>query len=254
MSFILDALSRVETLRGRRTGALAGPMAPLRRRGVPQHMRSRAVAAAIVIAVLATAAALWGTWALTSREPVRAQERKALAGPAVSASASPPSAPKVAAARPAAPPSGGVGPAAPSIVLPNLGPRPAAPLTRFAVPATLSQPLPPPSTRHTTGWNASIQIAPASIETATTTAEATVEEPRLLSDLSSELQARIARIKIDVSFYSPQRSRCFVVIDGRQRREGDDLIAGVRLDEITQTGVVLQADGLRVWAPSRAVR
>jgi hypothetical protein len=76
-----------------------------------------------------------------------------------------------------------------------------------------------------------------------------VDSPKPLSELPPELKEAVERLRVRVYLYAPQRRNRMVLTDGRQLREGDELTEGLRLEEITPTGMVLRHGALRVLAP-----
>jgi hypothetical protein len=75
-------------------------------------------------------------------------------------------------------------------------------------------------------------------------------ELKSLSALPPDVRAAIAQMKVRVLFYAPQPRSRFVMIDGRELREGDELLSGLRLQEITDTGMVLKHKGMLVLSPA----
>ena len=61
-------------------------------------------------------------------------------------------------------------------------------------------------------------------------------------------------MKVKVIFHTPQRRNRFVMIDSRELREGDELFAGLRVEEITHAGLVVRHKDTLVLAPTLAAR
>jgi general secretion pathway protein B len=62
--------------------------------------------------------------------------------------------------------------------------------------------------------------------------------------LTSEME--LANLTISTHVYANDRAMRAVTINGRRRVEGDTISAGVRLKEITETGVILDVNGRNV--------
>jgi len=124
---------------------------------------------------------------------------------------------------------------------------------RFSPPITLSQPLPVPSPLGPGGTFVAARTVPAPAAQ-----EASAETPRAVSIadlkplgvLAPDIRAMLAQMKLQVLFYAPQPRSRFVMIDGRELREGDELFAGLRLQEITDTGMVLRHKEVLVLSPA----
>lgn len=220
MSFILDALSRSQVLRGRKTTALAhvAAAAPARawmRRHNLWQMGSLVAAALCVVAL--------GLAFLGARNTPR--------------SAPPP--PQAAASRPP------VQEASVSVSSMASHPKhkpPPAPVAKFSPPTSLAQPLPTPSPVVKGTFSPALA--------ATAPPRVVVDEPKPLTHLPGDLQAMVKGMKVRVYMVAPQRRLRFVMVEDRQLREGDELFAGLRLDEITEAGLVLRHNGTRVLAPA----
>ena len=70
-----------------------------------------------------------------------------------------------------------------------------------------------------------------------------VGPPPRWSELADGLRERISPPRLEVHVYSESPERRFVMIGGRQYREGDRLPDGLRLEEITPEGVTLSWQG-----------
>lgn len=137
-------------------------------------------------------------------------------------------------------------------------------VARFSPPTTLSQPLPTPSPLGPGGAYAALgargmaasparlaAVPPAGPEPARPVALADLKP---LSALPPDVRTSLARMKVRVLFYAPQPRSRFVMIDNRELREGDELVAGLRLEEITDTGLVMKHKDTLVLAPALAPR
>jgi hypothetical protein len=227
MSFILDALSRAQALRSLKTATLAQPTmsspAWAARRRFAWPIAAPA-AALVALVVVMSADRLWHVRVVTPP------------GAGAAPGASHPASIVVAGSIPAMGALPGKQPVARTV-------------PQFAAPTALSQPLPVPS--RATGRAVGVPPLMA-LPVPTPVAARELSDVRPLSDLPQELRARISRLKVTVYLYAPQRGHRFVMIDDRQLREGDEVFAGLRLDEIMEEGMVLQYNGLRVLAPYRA--
>jgi hypothetical protein len=128
---------------------------------------------------------------------------------------------------------------------------------RFSPPTSLSQALPVPSPRGPGGAFVAAWAAPASsprVEGAEAPRTALIADLKPVSVLAPEIRAMLAQTKVQVLFYAPQARSRFVMIDGRQLREGDELLAGLRLQEITDTGMVLRHKDVLVLLPTQEGR
>jgi len=219
MSFILDALTRSQVLRGRKTAALAhaaaaSPALARKRRRTLWRVGGFAVAGTCVLAL--------GLSSLRTKTTPRA------APPAPQAAAS--QAPVQEA----------------SVPIPAMASFPKqkqqqGTVAKFRPPTSLAQPLPNPSPVVTGTFSSALAVAPARV---------VVDDVEPLSHLPGDLQAMVKGMKVRVHMYAPQRSLRFVMVEDRQLREGDELFAGVRLEEITEAGMVLRHNRTRVLAPA----
>jgi hypothetical protein len=57
-------------------------------------------------------------------------------------------------------------------------------------------------------------------------------------------------MKLRVLFYAPQPRSRFVMIDERELREGDEIVTGLRLEEITDSGMVVRNGDMLVLSPA----
>jgi general secretion pathway protein B len=126
---------------------------------------------------------------------------------------------------------------------------------RFSPPVALSAPLPGPSPLGPGGRFTAIRsLAAGGVDVPPAAREppraAALAEVKSLSALPPDVRATIGQMKVQVLFYAPQPRSRFVMIDGRELREGDALFDGVRLEEITENGLVLKhKDMLALWPP-----
>ena len=249
MSYILDAVARARKRAPHPARAVSRP--PLSMRSMRSMWRRGSI-----VALGALAAALFVAWLDGQRTP-----RVTAAAPAASAASQVPA-------------------AVAKLDVPSMAPRPsrrasapAAPaaaasatvvavsktVVRFSPPTTLSQPLPTPTPLGPGGAYAMAKSPPA-VTVATPPAALEQARPRALADLKSlsalppDLRAAFARMKVRVLFYAPQRRSRFVLIDSRELREGDELFDGLRLEEITDTGLVIRHNDILVLAPTLAAR
>jgi general secretion pathway protein B len=65
------------------------------------------------------------------------------------------------------------------------------------------------------------------------------------ADLPAEQRRDIPPVAISAHFYSPQRERSLVSINGRSLHEGDEVAPDLKLEQITPRGVVLSYKGQR---------
>jgi len=124
---------------------------------------------------------------------------------------------------------------------------------RFSPPTTLSQPLPNPSPLGPGGAFAAVKAPPAAAVQRVTTETphvVSIADLKPLSVLAPDMRATLAQMKVRVLFYAPQPRSRFVMIDGRELREGDELFTGLRLEEITDTGMVLRHKNMLVLSPA----
>lgn len=252
MSFILDALSRARGPSGRPAAATTGDGAP-----TWAHRRTlwRAGGAAVVgILVLA----LGHTFFRTLRPagtPVPAPGQVASAASATATASGAleiPTMPSLA-DKPAPPPARQAArqPARP-VVQAAVPPVRAVP--RFNPPTTLSQPLPQPGLGLAGAYRMppALRTPPAPVEAPAPEARrgVTLADIKSLGDLPADVRTLVQRAKVRVLVHTPQRRHRFVIVEDRQLREGDELVAGVRLEEITDLGMVLRHKDTRVLAPS----
>ncbi len=255
MSFILDAFERVEELRGRKTAALsrAATIPPPAARQLPRRTLLRIGLVGLGACALAYGTLHWrqhaipGAAASRPRPALTAAEAasQTLASadiPTMVSSAEAARAPREPAA---SAPSASTARASKVRVVAVRKP------AKFTPPATLAQPLPTPSPSVPLAERGKVPPLPLtglSEAAPAASAAAPPDDMRPLSALPLELQALVHQMKVRVLLYAPLRRSRFVLIDGRQLREGDELFAGLRLHEITQAGMVLQHNGIRVLA------
>lgn len=130
---------------------------------------------------------------------------------------------------------------------------------RFSQPVALSQPLPTPNPIGLRGAYVAPRSPVAEIGWNTPDARAepghvALAELKALSALPPDVRATIAQMKVRVLFYAPQRRSRFVLIDSREVREGDELFDGLRLEEITDNGLVIRHKDTLVLATAFASR
>jgi len=68
-----------------------------------------------------------------------------------------------------------------------------------------------------------------------------------MSDLPESLRKEIPRVAIAVHFFSAQRDKSLVNINGQTLHEGDEVMADLKPERITATGVVLAYKGNRFY-------
>lgn len=61
-------------------------------------------------------------------------------------------------------------------------------------------------------------------------------------------------MRVHAILYAPVARHRLAMVEGRQLREGDDVMAGVRLDEIKPQGLVLRHGSVRVLLPTSFAR
>ena len=64
-------------------------------------------------------------------------------------------------------------------------------------------------------------------------------------DLPIAIQQAIPRRTISVHAYSPKQQERVVMINSRMMREGQDLMPGLRLEQITPDGMIFSFSGYR---------
>lgn len=69
--------------------------------------------------------------------------------------------------------------------------------------------------------------------------------PVAIGDLPSGIRNRLPEVTVTAHIYADDRDLRLVKIEGIDRREGDQVQAGLRLVEITETGVVMEFEGTR---------
>lgn len=219
MSYILDALTRAQALRGQKTAALAhgAPSSPAR-----AWRRRRNLLHIGGVTLLGACALAAGLWAFRAATRTGAPQAAGASAPAQTAA---------------------------SELVPAMAPFPKQQpraVARFTPPTTLAQPLPKPGSVAAGG--AAVPPPPGLVNLVP------VDDLKPLSDLPLDLQATISRMRVRVHMVAPQPSHRLVIVDDKQLREGDELLAGVRLDEITEAGLVLRHRQMRVLAPVPTAR
>lgn len=127
----------------------------------------------------------------------------------------------------------------------------AAPLDRQLTPrgsslAELAGEPPPPRQRASAG-----QAAPVPAQPPLQQGPSTEPAPPWLAELSASFRSSLPSIHIGMYVHARQPQARFVMIDGRQYREGQDLAPGLQLLEITAHGVILNYQGQRFQMPLR---
>jgi len=238
MSFILDALARQHVSNGPGAAKPANRARALRRRAV--------TGIACVLFVALCGAGLYARRGAPSAAAASAPSQERVDVPAVDV---PTMAPRPSrASEPASQPAGPASAAGANRVVAV-----ARDVPRFSPPTTLSQPLPDPSPHGPGGAFVAAKAPPA-----TAVQWVTTEKPRVvsiadlkpLSVLAPDMRATLAQMKVRVLFYAPQPRSRFVMIDSRELREGDELFTGLRLEEITDTGMVLRHKNMLVLSPA----
>lgn len=77
------------------------------------------------------------------------------------------------------------------------------------------------------------------------TAAANAEPVSTMAELPASIRGELPAIKITVHAYSGKRAARLVGYDNRILREGDYLVPGLKLEEITQDGMILSYKGYR---------
>lgn len=90
---------------------------------------------------------------------------------------------------------------------------------------------------------APMEVTPESAPVAELPPSVMAGPPPRWSELPADLRQRITPPPLEVHVYSENPARRFVMIRGRQYREGDPLPDQLRLDEITPQGVILSWHG-----------
>jgi general secretion pathway protein B len=217
MSFILDALKKAESERSRTSGPVLVDV-----RIAPPRRRLPAWAWALGAVLLANLAVL--TW-LVSRKPAVVEASTIAATPALAAPANVP-APATSAA-PAA-----VSPVAPAV-------------TASAVPPAVAIELPPPS------QPANAVVTPSAPSKPPVLNGPPSDVDRLPS--YREIQAAgvtLPQLTMNLHVYDPTPAQRYVMLNGLQLTEGEFTPDGIKVEVITERGVVLEARGRRFLLPS----
>lgn len=234
MSFILDALKKSEGERQRQAGpALFEMRQAAPRRGWPLW--------ALALGGLLLANAIVLVWFLsrtktaappTAAAPAVSTAPDAAAPAAVPAVSAPAAAGAAVQAAPILPPASGT----------RAAPEPADDMLPPPPPSYLSDNRPNPA-----DYEAALPRNSAGAQTVQAQRDAQFEpgDAPSLAELPASVSGQIPPLRLDFHMYSPEPSRRFVQINGRQMREGDSLPEGVRLDRITTTGVVMSFRGTR---------
>ena len=217
MSFILDAMTRRQVLRGPKTGALFQGSDPPPRR----HLSAWSLAglALVLVCIVATGVAYVHrlpkplanhSRTLGAAPPVAPQERLAAQSPATSAS-----------------------------------PKDTRSVVKFRPPTSLAEPLPTPGpVAPGAGAGAGAGAPPIPL---VPDGPDDVKPP---SSLSTEVRTALLRLTIRAHVHASQRKHRFIIVGNRQLREGDELLPAVRIDEITPTGLVLRHKNTRIASPA----
>jgi len=109
---------------------------------------------------------------------------------------------------------------------------------RVAAPSQPVQPPPAVSTSPRAAFESRAEAPP-------TLVPPVVPAPPLLRDLPAEFRAVVPPLSLDVHVYAPTVSGRFVLINMKKYREGEPLVEGPTIEEITADGVVLSYQGER---------
>lgn len=125
-------------------------------------------------------------------------------------------------------------------------PAPLSPAASEEAPVAAAPPaVPPPPPRIETAPPR--PVPPTAQQPVTPVAQVSSKIPDMAS-LSPEDRRRLPEIEISLHFYSSNPTLSMVRINGRNLREGDRVAPGLRLEQITPTGVVLDHEGTRFRA------
>lgn len=223
MSLILEALRRSEA--ERRRGQVPDLLAP--GHVVRRNNRSRFLVPliALVLGMVLAAAAVRLWWA----SPAIVPTPSAAPAPAVAA--------------------------APVVVAPVAATpltAPAAPMPMRAATPALSAPVEPQEGIGTRDGQtlAPPSEAPATSVTPTPTETRTVEPLRMeVAMLSPNERAALPPLRISMHVFHEEPARRFAIVDGQRLREGDALVAGLRLQSIERDGLQLEWQGRALWLP-----
>lgn len=253
MSFILDALAR------QHVSPSPGAARAARRRQARQRLAAAGVAGVLLVVLCAIALYTWRTpapapGAVAAAPPAPPLNLAAMDIPTMAPGPSrPASAPEARASHATATATVATNvTAAANTARPVSAARP-TPEPRFSPPTALSQPLPPPSPKGLPGAFSAQRPAPEAappVASAEPPRAVAVADLKPLSVLTPDLRMALSLMKVRVHFYAPQPRSRFVMIDGRELREGDELLAGLRLEEITDTGMVLRHKDMLVLSPA----
>lgn len=102
--------------------------------------------------------------------------------------------------------------------------------SKDTTPPVQSRPAPPPPS------------TPAPLSSGEKSAKAGVPA---LKDLPLDVQMKVPKMSFSVFVYAQKPADRMVIIDGRTRREGDEVSSGLRLEEITRDGAIFSFKGHR---------
>ncbi|MDO8989103.1 MAG: general secretion pathway protein GspB [Sideroxyarcus sp.] len=121
--------------------------------------------------------------------------------------------------------------------------RPAIPNPDRALPA------PQPDLAVTDGKPEQTLTAPVAPSIATNEPASTGQEQKAtpFSDLPPAIQQEMPDMKIQLHSYSNKSTNSIVSINSRMMKEGDSLVPGLKLEQITPDGVILSFKGYRFW-------
>jgi general secretion pathway protein B len=250
MSYILDALRRAESERGRGEvpglHAQAVPVSLGEGRASHSLLRGGRLAAVAGAAVLLLGGLVWWWSVRTPASAVAApQASESVVGTTrpVDTPPSPSTSPA-----PAAEP-----PAPPLLVAPRVAPSPPP----AALPPAALPPAPPPANMPApvmpAPQPAPVAAAPAPAPTTATppptSGPAAANKPTLLSDLAQAQRAELPQMQIGGSIYSDQPASRFVVVNGLVVREGETAAPGVTLERIGPKSAVIRWREMRIELP-----
>ncbi|HEY9102292.1 general secretion pathway protein GspB [Chitinimonas sp.] len=214
MSYILDALQKAE--QERRRGAVPGLQTPAAS-AAPAARPSYWLYGVLALSLLVAGVLIgwWQPW----RSPAKPQP--------VAVAPEPAPAPVVAAAVPTAP------------VPVSATPQPSPPLA-----PSLAAPLPAPARPLPAAPPPSVVTSPAPVVAAPVSKPA-LEEAQPLESLPASVRQGIPAMTVLVHSYSSQRKDRLVIVNNKPLHEGDSLVAGLRLEEITTEGMIFSYQGYR---------
>ncbi len=101
-------------------------------------------------------------------------------------------------------------------------------------------------------WDINADVMPPEPQASTVASQGMAElPPPMLKALPADFRRSLPSLNVDVHVFSDDPEKCFVLINSRAYREGDQIQEGPLIEGITAAGTVLSHQGQRFMIPVR---